>query len=51
MFATHRYEMKLNAMSKQANEIKGPKYINVKYKISSSHLLVYFSLNLKPKEP
>jgi len=25
IFATHRYEMKLNAMSKQANEIKGPK--------------------------
>ena len=25
MFATHRYEMKLNAMSKQANEIKGLK--------------------------
>jgi hypothetical protein len=25
MFATLRYEMKLNAMSKQANEIKGPK--------------------------
>jgi hypothetical protein len=25
IFATHRYEIELNAMSKQANEIKGPK--------------------------
>jgi hypothetical protein len=26
MFAIHRYEMKLNAMSKQQNEIVGSKY-------------------------